>query len=145
MAFTHLNLDIGITPPYEVISILSECGNLEEFVLTLTEPVMLYQSAQPQTPAYLPNLRKLHLHTHVLDHLVKWLAMPVVEDLLLDPMCRWMDFRWRDESVIKFINASKLTLRKLHLYGIRLRARSDGDAQRDEGLKRVHGGRQRRL
>ena len=113
---THLNLDIGIKPPYEIISILSECGNLEEFVLTLTEPVMLNQSAQPQTPAYLPNLRKLHLHTRALDHLVKWLATPVVKDLLLDPMCRWMDFRWRDKSVIKFINASKLTLRKFSIY-----------------------------
>jgi hypothetical protein len=113
---THLNLDIGVTQPYEVISILRKCGNLEEFMLTLTEPMMLNQSAQPQTPAHLPKLRKLHLHTRALDHLVKWIATPVVEDLLLDPMSRWMDFWGKDEGVMKFIKASKLTLRKFSIY-----------------------------
>ena len=69
-------------------------------MLTLTEPVTLNQSAQLQTPAHLPNLQKLHLHTRALDHLVKWFATPVIEDLL-NPMGRWMDFRGKDKGVMK--------------------------------------------
>ena len=114
---THLNMDITIRLN-EVISILSECGNLEECVLTLAILFMYDQDTPPQTHVHLPNLRKLHLHMCVLDRLVKLIKAPVVEDLLLHPLDGSRQLNWTDEGVIEFINASKSTLRKFAISAI---------------------------
>ena len=53
---THLNVDITIAL-IEVISILSECGNLEECVLTPPTLFIYYQNIPPQTHVHLPNLQ----------------------------------------------------------------------------------------
>jgi hypothetical protein len=117
---THLNVEIA-TPLNEVISILSECGNLEECVLTLqVAGLLIYHQKPPlksQTPVFLPNLRKLHLHTRVLAQLVKLLRTPAVEDLLLDPLDDTGPgrFNWEDEGMMEFIKASKSTLRKFSI------------------------------
>jgi hypothetical protein len=110
-SLTHLTVDVAITLN-DVVSILSECGNLEEFVLTLATLFIYYQDTPPQTHVHLPNLRKLHLHTRVLNQLVKLIETPVLEDLLLHPLDEPTQFSWTDEGVIEFINASKSTLRK---------------------------------
>jgi hypothetical protein len=103
---THLTVDVAITLN-DVVSILSECGNLEEFVLTLATQFIYYQNTPPQAHVHLPNLRKLHLHTRVLNQLVKLIETPVLEDLLLHPLDEPTRFNWTDEGVIEFINASK--------------------------------------
>ena len=82
---SHLNVDIAIALN-EVISILSECGNLKEFLLTIATLLIHHRNPHPQTPVHLPNLRKLYLHMRILDQLVKLLKTPAVEDLLLNPL-----------------------------------------------------------
>jgi hypothetical protein len=108
---THLTVDVAITLN-DVVSILSKCSNLEEFVLTLATQFIYYQNTPPQTHVHLPNLQKLHLHTRILNQLVKLIETPVLEDLLLHPLDEPRRFNWTDGGVIKFINASKSTLRK---------------------------------
>lgn len=103
---THLNLNIQACSEM-VISIMSKCRELEEFVLILR---MLCFCRGPKSSTRLPNLRKLHIRAYQVDELVKSLQTPVLEDLLFD--FDGMEFESRDECLMEFIHASKLTLRK---------------------------------
>ena len=104
---TDLNLNIRASPK-TIFSIMSECRKLEECVLTIKGTITSIYT--PKSSAQLPNLRKLHIRSLQTDALVKFFQTPILDDLLLS--FDGSDFDQQGDCLVKFINASKPTLRK---------------------------------